>query len=165
MMPRIQDPARILFVFDLDDTLIHEGWICEDSPALPPNLSTDRIICHDTHAVLECLGKRGSDCTHSAPLVVCSLNRSADRSLQLLGIRDAFDSVYQPESTDSEDSSKTSMLSRLLNDYGLSTQPGAAVLFDDVEHHSDEAHKLGMRCVLVDWHHGITLEDVKTALL
>ena len=97
-------------------------------------------------------------------LAVCSLNRSAGRILELLGIRDAFDQVYQPDSADSssEGSSKTGMLRRLLEDYGLVEQPAAAaVLFDDVQQHLDEALELGMQGVLVDWQHGVTLEDVK----
>ncbi len=35
-----------VLVFDLDDTLIHEGWICEDAPQLPAHLSTERILRH-----------------------------------------------------------------------------------------------------------------------
>ena len=60
------------------------------------HLSTDRILCPGTRSVLEFLGKQVQ-----LRLAVCSLNRSAGIILELLGIRYAFDKVYQPESSGS----------------------------------------------------------------
>ena len=43
-------------------------------------------------------------------------------------------------------------------------QPAAAVLFDDVQQHLHQAMELGMHGVIVDWHRGVTLEDVKAQI-
>jgi FMN phosphatase YigB (HAD superfamily) len=131
----------MLCIFDLDDTLCHEGF--DDIDGV--------YVFDDTVRVLQYLTDEG----HT--LAIASHN---DRALELLhknGLAHFFDhSLVQGfESVD-----KVVHIDAIL--HRLPTfSPGECVFFDDVSEHVEMACKRGMRGVVVCHVHGLSLEQVK----
>lgn len=130
----------MLFIFDLDDTLIHEGF--DDIPGV--------FIFDETIEVLKFLKNSGHI------LAIASHN---DRALELLkknGISQYFDFnlVQGYEHTD-----KIGHLTNILNNCKKFTAKDC-IFFDDLEVHVKIAHNMGMQGEVCCYKKGITMKQI-----
>lgn len=125
--------------FDLDDTLIHEGFHEVGHPA---------ILCDHTIAVLKKLHAAGIKC------VLATHNDDALDIVKQLKLDQYFDAVLAFE----DDRMKVSHVQQILQRYQL--QKHELVLFDDVQQNVDAVNAFGVRAVLVDHVTGITVENI-----
>ena len=128
-------------IFDLDDTLIHEGF-CEPK------------VCQDTKRVLDFFEKIG------CKLIIASHNDNAQKLLEMINMVSYFDHVIGQN-----DTSKKPMLQEILKRYD-SANPKRILFFDDLQCHVKDAKQtFGIRSHLVNWKTGIRMTDVSKMLL
>lgn len=130
-------------VFDLDDTLIHEGF-SESEPRL----------CAETPKVLEYLLQKGHK------LSIASHNHRALKILETIHLHDHFAVVcgYVPKCV-----TKNPHIEEILT--ALKAQKDSIVLFDDLQSNITAAKQYGVSAHLVNWKTGITFKDVQRARL
>ena len=128
-------------IFDLDDTLIHEGFSAENTP-----------LCKDTLKVLDYLKHR------EYKLAIASHNDNSLLYLQSVKICHYFDFVSGEDHYNNLKPSKIANLSAVLDYFDVKS--GNCYYFDDVEAHVLEAKELGMNAYSVDWMVGISYEQV-----
>lgn len=135
----------MLVIFDLDDTLIHEGF--EDVPGA--------FLFPSTLEILRWLRARGHE------LAIASHNDDAHALLTKNGIEDFFDCVvgYQPRC-----GLKTPLLKAVLRHFQGRYGPSDCVYYDDVQVHVREATDLGIRGLVVPHLDGITWALIAAAI-
>jgi len=140
----------MLHIFDLDDTLIHEGF--------PPE---ERCICRETLEVLNYLKAQNHR------LAVASHNNMTEQRLRANGILHYFDIVqgYPPAPGTF---TKRTHVEIILAFYDNRFAPQDVVFYDDLYEviHDLKTSHLGIgRCKLVNWEVGIELSDIETNVL
>lgn len=124
--------------FDLDDTLIHEGF---DPP----------VVCTDAPSVVRSLHAKGYT------LILTSYNTDAERLLTAIGLRAEFITIiaYEDDWT-----AKASMWEQVRTQY-----PDAIIwLFDDLPVNITCAAKYGIKGILVDYATGVTTKAASILL-
>ena len=131
-----------LVIFDLDDTLIHEGF-------------SDNILCDDTEYVLKRLKEL------KIPIVLATHNHEAHRILAQIHIRNSksnmfFDTIFAYH----DYTNKKSHLTKIIEQYS-SISPSEMLFFDDLGKNIITATKLGITGHLVNYTTGITRKDLE----
>lgn len=127
-----------VIIFDLDDTLIHEGF---DNP----------ILCNETMSVLNYLKNK------EYLLCVATLNENAVSICEHIGILNYFEYIYKKDTL-----SKSQHFYEIINYFNVS--PCDIILYDDVYKHIEEANDIGIHGILVNWETGITLSLLQLSL-
>lgn len=127
-----------VIIFDLDDTLIHEGF---DIP----------VLCDETMNVLNYLKNK------EYLLCIATLNENAHNICKHIGILNYFEYIYEKDIL-----SKSEHFYEIINYFNVS--PCDIILYDDVYKHIEEANDIGIRGVLVNWETGITLSLLQFSL-
>jgi len=134
-----QKSSPKLAVFDLDDTLVHEGF-ADEHP----------ILCDDTLGILTMLRDMG------VKIALASHNHKSEVILQNSDIRHYFDSVQAyHDYTD-----KQSHLKNIMKE--LSIEPKQTVFFDDLIENLNGVARLGVKVVPVSNIRGVTMSDIRT---
>jgi HAD superfamily phosphatase (TIGR01681 family) len=128
-----------LIVFDLDDTLIHEGFALEKVG--------EGIICGETVKVLDYLKSKGYK------MAIASHNHRAKYYLEYLKLIQYFDYIYGKDGND-----KLEHFNGILTESNIPYENW--FFFDDLQINIDHAQKLGIKGKLVDWKNGITMSDL-----
>lgn len=126
-----------IFIFDLDDVLIHEGFY-------PP------ILCDNAKEVLELCIKKGR-------LTIASHNDHAYDILKILNIHYMFDIIQG-----FNDKNKLLHFQNIRKYFGVNFND--CILFDDLQENIDLGKQLGMKTKLINHLSGITLKDVSDIL-
>ena len=128
-----------LVIFDLDDTLVHEGF--EDY--------NESLLCNDVLNVLEDLKRNGH------LLAIASHNEDAEIIAKKCGISQFFDIIvgYCPDTY-----SKLPLVEEILEFTKKSKDD--IVFFDDLYENISELHRNGMKAKKVNWEIGITKRDI-----
>jgi HAD superfamily hydrolase (TIGR01509 family) len=126
-----------LYIFDLDDTLIHEGF--------EPN---ETKLCTDTLHVLNLLRQQ------SHKIVLCSRNDRSQEYLKATGIDKYFDMVI------GKDEPKDETLLEIVTAFS-DISHDRCYLYDDLPENIKAAEKLGIHGVRVNWETGIVLSQFK----
>jgi HAD superfamily phosphatase (TIGR01681 family) len=121
----------MLYIFDLDDTLIHEGFNFHETK-----------LCNDTIEVLEYLK------TNGYKIVLASHNSHANEYLKATKIDKYFDFAY------GEYLDKSIMLINIMMKFP-NIEPKNIYFYDDVQENISKARVLGINAYLVDWKVGI----------
>lgn len=122
-----------IFIFDLDDVLIHEGF---DHP----------ILCNDTIKVLNTIRNKGK-------LAIASHNDHGLEILKILGIFELFSYIQAYN-----DRSKLQHFINIIKHFDVNYAD--CVLFDDLIENINLAKELGMKTILVNHTTGITIDDI-----
>lgn len=123
-----------LFIFDLDDTLIHEG--------IP-----DFVLCEDTLEILQKIKLQGDI------VALATHNQDAERIIGRLDIAKYIshvDSVYDA-------SCKVTNIRRIIARYPDARDP---IFYDDLSENVEAVQRrIGIRARKVSWRTGITIHD------
>jgi len=140
-MVNLTKKSRNLVIFDLDDTLCHEGFSVEEYK--------ESFLCLHTKDILEYLHKQGH------VLAIASHNECAEQISQLCGILQYFTYIvgYCPITN-----TKMPLVQDILNYTTMSKED--VIFFDDVEQNVNEMNENGIRAKKVCWKIGITLHDL-----
>ena len=132
-----------LVIFDLDDTLIHEGFD-EKKPRL----------CAETQNVLDYLLEKGYT------LAIASHNRRALEILKKIQLHEHFSVIcgYVPDCV-----TKNPHIDEILGALPGVFSRTSIVLFDDLQSNVSAAKEHGIEARLVNWKTGVTLADVQGA--
>ena len=135
--------SKKVVVFDLDDTLIHQGF-----EEIHP------ILCLETENVINYLVQKGY------AMAVASHNKSASTRLHAIKLHQHFAVVhgYVPECV-----TKNPHLQQIATT--LQVPPSSVVLFDDLKSNIRAAKAIGVDAYLVNWKTGITMRDIEKANL
>lgn len=128
-----------IFIFDLDDTLIHEFCSSSDNP----------YICDETVEVLDYLRKHGI-------LVLSTHNEDALKILPKLHLESYFDHVECIFTYDYKYKQLKSIKDKYTSLYGKCT----FYFFDDLEENLTTARKLDIKTIHVNYETGITMKDL-----
>jgi HAD superfamily phosphatase (TIGR01681 family) len=133
-----------LAVFDLDDTLIHEGFA-----------DSEPILCNDTMAILELLKK------NNIKIALASHNHNAETIMKNAGIYNFFDFVQAYyDFTD-----KASHIHNIMEHFSFfNIKLDEMVFYDDMKINIIKARINGINAKLVSHKTGITLDDVITTI-
>jgi len=131
-----------LAIFDLDDTLIHEGF---NIPRL----------CDDTIKVLNTLKDK------EYRLIIATFNKDAVMILRQLGLYSMFDIVLTSSGSLYY---KSTMIKSIMAGYikdGYYVDKKNIYFFDDMEDNIEDVLKLMENAILVNYNTGITMDDIK----
>jgi HAD superfamily phosphatase (TIGR01681 family) len=128
-------------IFDLDDTLIHEGF-----EEFRDEHST---LCDDTIQVLDTLRGKG------IKIALASHNYGAESMLKDLNLFDYFCTIQAYY----DDTDKKSHINKILKE--LNVVPKEVVFFDDLIENIESISGLGIKSIQVSWEHGVKLSDIK----
>lgn len=133
-----------IVIFDLDDTLIHEGF--EDYAHLG-----EMLLFKEVKSVLEYLKEKG----HT--LAIASHNEQAEFLLKSCNIHHFFEVVvgYCPPSFE-----KMPLVEDVLKCV-QHMETSDVVFFDDLYENVTELKRKGIRAKMVSWEHGITHQDLR----
>ena len=139
-----EESTRKLVIFDLDDTLVHEGF--EDEKGFGENM-----LFKDVKGILQYLTEKGH------VLAVASHNEKAESVLQTCNIHQYFKVIvgYCPRSFE-----KTPLVEDVLNRVE-SMGRDDVIFFDDLSENVAELKRKGIRAKLVSWVHGVTFKDLQ----
>ena len=132
----------MLIIFDLDDTLIHEGF---------EEFTERSFICQSTLKVLEYL-KRNHQ------LAIASHNLEAAALAKRAGILHYFDIIV---GEDPPCNTKRPLIDLILERVGK--EKTDIMMFDDYPAVVKDLEDYGIQCQLVDFRTGVTMEDVSKA--
>ena len=127
-----------LIIFDLDDTLRHVGVE-----------SNSGYLCKETLTILQYLRKEGHI------LAVASHNLEASTIIKNFGIHHYFDIVIGE--CDSP-ATKMPLVNKILEHTKMDKKD--IIFFDDLREITDDLKKNGIQTKLVNWAHGIRMEDI-----
>ena len=127
----------MLIIFDLDDTLIHEGF-------------RQPRLCNDTIWILEFLKKNGHR------LAIASHNTNAKIILKKCQIDHYFDIIVGECPTDL---TKITLINKILEHCRVNNKE-QVIFFDDIETHIHEISSFKIKSHLVNWINGITKTDI-----
>ena len=123
-----------LYIFDLDDVLIHEGL---------------NNLCDDTLKVLEYLYSKNKY------IILASHNTNAKNILEQCNILKYFDDIYYYY----DDTDKRSHLSDILNTFSFIDR-SKIIFYDDLESNINTGKSMNIKSILVDWTTGIKFKDI-----
>ncbi len=136
-----------LYIFDLDDTLIHEGF----------NQYSDAVrygtACDDTLKILQ----RLKAC--KVKTAIASNNYNAAKILRFLNLYEYFDLIVGH----SDNSCKANHLTFILSHFS-GIPKSEIVFYDDYQENIETAKSMNIQSVLVDWKTGVNWEDVFPSL-
>jgi HAD superfamily phosphatase (TIGR01681 family) len=129
----------MIYIFDLDDTLTHEGF--DDIPGV--------YVCEQAEGVLRYLANQN----HT--LAVASHNNRAYSILKKNNIAHFFDPNLV---IGFEHESKKPHIAQIM---GITNQTSDKYVYiDDMEIHVQEAREMGLGAKLCSWQHGVTMQDI-----
>ena len=126
-----------LVIFDLDDTLVHEGF----------ENYNEHLLCNDVLNVLEDLKRNGH------LLAIASHNEDAENIAKKCGISHFFDIIVG-----SDTYSKLPLVEEIL-EFTKKTKDDI-VFFDDLYENINELHRNGIKAKKVNWKIGVTKGDI-----
>lgn len=139
MSTRKEMSDKKLVIFDLDDTLCHEGT----------GVYKDKVLSKEAKVVLDYLQKEGH------LLAVASHNTEAVRMVKELGISQFFFKIvgYRPKSY-----KKMPLVEEILKETNMSKDD--VVFFDDLYENVSELKRKGIKARIVNWQTGVTKNDL-----
>lgn len=131
-----------LVIFDLDDTLRHDGFDDNDK-------YMDGFLCKETIDILKYLKK------NNHVVALASHNIDAVGIVTRFKIHQYFD-ILLGECDDA--STKMPLVNKILEETGLEKKD--IIFFDDLREITDDLKRNGIVAKQIDWCHGVTMKDI-----
>ena len=132
-----------LVIFDLDDTLRHDGFDCNCS------IGYGLHLCEDVIPILKYLSEKNH------VLAVASHNLDALKILTKCDIAHYFD-IIVGECDDA--ATKMPLVNKILQH--TKKTKGDIVFFDDLREIADDLQRNGVKVKLINWVYGVRMEDI-----